>query len=66
MIITTPGYTLTSDGRFLGGGPSCVILAPGQQMDSAGRVYDTHPRYETPLPIQSGTMPLGVNKTPNR
>ena len=44
MVIVTPvGYTLTSSGEFVPGGPACRMLGAGLRMDSLGRVWSAFP-----------------------
>jgi len=61
LIVTPPGYVLTSDGHFVKGGPMNILLGPGMRMDSAGNItYDfpkfddsAFPKFEVPIKINN-------------
>ncbi len=59
MLVAVPaGYILTSNGRFIRGGPSLIALEPGLELRSDGQIIPTGPRFE-------GETGLAIQPLPN-
>ncbi len=50
MWIVPPGYTMTSAGHIVAGGPTSLILGPGVTLLSSGHCVDNAPVFVPPLP----------------